>query len=97
MTFKDVKKRQQARIIWSEKSGKGATAWEDACKRARLPPKILYTPVMTRFGSIILMLNGPAKCRKGIAITYSEADSPEVRKRKPNCMIGLLLRLFRKN
>jgi len=41
----------QKTIKWTKKSGKGCIEWEKTCIQAGLPPRVLKTPVKTRFAS----------------------------------------------
>lgn len=83
LSFKYMKRRLQICITWTTKIGKGATAWEGACTKSCFTHKKLYTPVKTRFSSVLLMLYRLVKYRKSIELTYICADSPELWKRNP--------------
>ncbi len=73
--FKEVKKKLQSCITWTKKSGKGARTWEKAYVTAGLVPKRLYTPVKTRFGSILLMLK---RIRKAVTICYGQSSEVDL-------------------
>lgn len=82
--FRDVKKRLQSCINFTKKSGKGSNARRRACAAVELPNGKLYTPVKTHFGSVLLMLGRLSKYRKAVEATYSQSETPELRKRNPS-------------
>ena len=82
--FKDVKKKLQSCITWTKKSGKGARTWEKSCVTAGLVPKKLYSPVKSRFGSILLMLDRILEYRKAINICYGQSQEVDLQVRNPS-------------
>jgi hypothetical protein len=66
-----------------KKSGKGAQMWADSCIKAGLPVKRLYTPVPTRFGSVVLMLKMLIDYKEAVNLCYSTNPDATLRDRAP--------------
>jgi hypothetical protein len=45
----------QRTITWTEKSKNSKQEWKKSCIEAKLPPRILRTPVKTRFALKIIL------------------------------------------
>jgi hypothetical protein len=49
VSLKGVQASLQKTITWTKKFGKGRQEWKDSCIIVGLPPRMLKTPVKTRF------------------------------------------------
>ncbi len=67
-----------------KKSGKGARTGKQACVTAGLVPKRLYTPVKTRFRSILLMLKRILEYLEAVAICYGQSSQVDIEVRNPS-------------
>lgn len=78
-----IRKKLQSAITWTKNSGKGYRLCNESCVKAKLPPIKLYSPVKTRFGSVLMMMNQMWKYKDAIHFCYSSRDDMANSNRDP--------------
>ena len=71
MNIGQIQRKLQSAITWTKKSGRGNRIWKESCVKAKLQPVKLYTPVKTRFGSVLMMMNQMYKYKDAVHFCYS--------------------------
>jgi hypothetical protein len=79
--WKDINRKLQQCVTYTRKSSKGYKTWAKACVEANLIPRKLYSPVHTRFGSLVMMHGQLLKYKEAVTRCYSV--STELAKRIP--------------
>lgn len=74
-------------ITWTKKSGLGARTWEMSCRATNLPHRKLYTPVKTRFGSKVMMLERVLEYKAAVIHCYATNENETLHSRLPSARV----------
>jgi hypothetical protein len=80
--FERIKSLQSC-ITYTKKSGKGRGLWNDAQKKFNMTPHVLITPVKTRMGSTLRMLEQLIDKSPAIDYLFNELVDAKFQKRAP--------------
>jgi hypothetical protein len=72
--WKSIVKKMKKCVTWTRKSSKGFRVWSKSCDQVNLPPRKLYSPIPTRFGSVIIMITQLLKYKDAIQLCYSRNE-----------------------
>lgn len=82
LSIRSAQTSVQSCITWPKKSGKGKRAWVQACRESQLNPRMLSTPVNTRFASRVIMFKDALRYRQAIHNCYIK-QAPSLQQRIP--------------
>lgn len=87
--WKALNRKLQSCVTYTCKSSKGYKMWAKACVESNLIPRKLYSPIHTRFGSLVMMHGQLLKYKDAVTRCYSA--SSDLTKRIPTPLEWLVV------